>query len=394
MPQHIVAIGDIGVVDDMVHIGDEAMFEALVGELRSRGIQRVTGVSSAPAESASRYGIEAVSGIGWPADREARVERMGRVLRTAAGESGLLDADDPAHAVIAALRDSDGLAVAGGGNMSSLWPQHIFERATLGAIASALGKPHVVSGQTIGPDLDPDDAELVRGLLSSARLVGLREGSSVQLCHALGLPDVVQTVDDASYLETSEQNPGDYCLVSLASHVADYDRDAVVPAIAELLDGIVADTGLEIVFLAHFGSLLPDVSRGDSVMHDRVIAAMSAPARVVTPTDSPAAARLARGAGLVVSSRYHPVVFAVPAGVPAIGIPVDDYTTVKLTGALGNFGQDGVLPLGELLAGSGHDAASRVWAERDTIRENAARLSGEKRAASAAWWDRVASVFA
>ena len=33
----LVAIGDVGVVDDMMHIGDEAMFEALKDELTARG---------------------------------------------------------------------------------------------------------------------------------------------------------------------------------------------------------------------------------------------------------------------------------------------------------------------------------------------------------------------
>ena len=128
-------------------------------------------------------------------------------------------------------------------------------------------------------------------------------------------------------------------------------------------------------------------------MHDAVMNAMVGPARVVAPTDSVAAARLARSAAMVVSSRYHPVVFAVPAGVPTIGIPVDDYTGVKLRGALGNFGQEGLLPVAELLAGNGPALAARLWADRDIIRAGAVTLTPTARASSAAWWDRVAAVF-
>ena len=391
MPAAIVAIGDIGVIDGMIHIGDEAMFEAFVDEMRRRGISRFTGISSVPAESADRYGIDAIERIGFGGDRAANEARMRAVIRTAEG-SNELDPADPARAVIAAIAGSDGVAVTGGGNMASIWSHHVFERATIGAIAAALGKPLVVTGQTIGPELDRDDAGLVHDLLASAELVGLREPSSVQLCRALGLSNLTPTVDDASYLvaEPSERSdPGDYCLVSLASHVGDADRDAVVSAVAAMLDGIP----LDIVFLAHFGALDPAVSRGDSVMHDRVIAAMTTPARVIAPTDSPTAARLARGAGMVVSSRYHPVVFAVPAGVPTIGIPVDDYTGVKLRGALGNFGQQGVLPVQQLLDGEGPATAERVLANRTTISNDAARLSEERRAASTQWWDRVAATF-
>ena len=376
----------------MIHIGDEAMFEAAILALRARGITEITGISTAPAESASRYGISAVATIGWPASRADRERRLAMVV-AATKDPLLLDADDPAHAVIAAIRDSDGMTIAGGGNMSTLWPQHIFERAALGAIAVALDKPLVVSGQTIGPELDDADSDLVRGLLSSAELVGLREPSSFALCQRLGLTDLTQTIDDASFLVSDDVAPlSTYCLVSVASHVGDASRAEVVGALATMLDGIAAGTGLEIVFLAHFGSLTGP-SRGDAVMHDAVIAAMTRPSRVVSPADSMAAASLARGAAMVVSSRYHPVVFAVPAGVPTIGIPVDHYTGVKLRGALGNFGQDGLLPVDALLAGEGGALVTRLWADRAVIRSSAAVLTPTARAASSAWWDRVAAVF-
>lgn len=391
----IVAIGDIGVVDDMIHIGDEAMFGALVAALRSRGVESITGISSNPAESAARYGIEAVEPIGFGADRAQNEARMRDALGPAA--------DPRARAVVDAVRAADAVVVAGGGNMTSLWPHHVVERATLGAIAAALGKPLVVTGQTIGPVLDPADSALVAGLLESARLVGLREPSSLELVRGLGIspsPSSASlsassaaaelTIDDASYLVDEPAARGDYCLVSLASHVGAADRDAVVREAAALLDGL----GMPVRFLAHFGSLVPGESRGDSVMHDRVIEAMQTPATVVTPTDSEAAARLARGASLVVSSRYHPVVFAVPAGVPALGIPVDGYTGVKLRGALGNFGQDGLLPVDELVAGRGGAVASGLLARADEIGSRAEQLATSKRAASADWWDRVVAALA
>ena len=375
----IVAIGDIGVIDEMIHIGDEAMFGAMADAVRSRGVDAITGISSRPAESSARYGIEAVEPLGFGPDRAANEARMLGIL------SG--DLDERASAVAEAVHAADGVVIAGGGNMTSLWPHHVYERATLGALAAAAGIPLVVTGQTIGPELGPRDAELVAGLLSSARLVGLREPSSYALVSGLAVTaPFEQTIDDASYLVSDEPDRGDYALVSLANHVGGADREAVVREVAALLDGL----GMPVRFLAHFGSLVPGESRGDSVLHDRVIAAMHSPAEVVTPTDSETAARLARGAALVVSSRYHPVVFAAPAGVPVVAIPVDDYTGVKLRGALGNFGQDGLLPVDGLVAGSGAAVASRVWARRDEL----AASVPDRRAESAAWWDRVAESLA
>ena len=194
----VVAIGDIGVVDDMIHIGDEAMFEALVTALRARGVVDVTGISANPAESAGRYGIHAIAPIGFGPDRAANEARRSLVISAASG-GGMLAPDDPAHAVIDAVRSSDGVVIAGGGNMSSLWPHHIYERSTLGAIAAAFKVPLVVTGQTIGPQLGERDSELVGELLASARLVGLRESASHRLVSALGI-HAHQTIDDATYL--------------------------------------------------------------------------------------------------------------------------------------------------------------------------------------------------
>ena len=399
----VVAIGDVGVVDKMIHIGDEAMFEAFADAMRARGLDSVVAVSANPAETSKRYGtggfsVEAVLGIGFgptAGGRAAQEDRLDRVRRTAAGETGLLSDDDSAHAVIDAIKRSDGVAVTGGGNLASTWPSHIFERFAIAVIADAFGIPFVVSGQTLGPQLTDDDSALVARLLGLARLVSVRESASFAVAERLGVPpDRLQLgADDASFLLDDALPALPYCVVTLANHVGDADRDAVIASLADLLDEVVEATDLDIVFLAHFGSLDDSRVRGDSVVHERVMAQMeSKRVMAAVPADAPAAARIARSASLVVTSRYHPAVFAVPAGVATIGIPVDDYTTVKLTGALQNFGQDGILPVKGLLAGDGPALLARVWGARDATAIVGRTIADSQRAATAAWWDRVAEV--
>ncbi|ROQ36569.1 polysaccharide pyruvyl transferase WcaK-like protein [Frondihabitans sp. PhB188] len=410
---HIVLLGDVGILDDMIHIGDEAMFEEFASQLRRRDATDILSLSSNPAETASRYGVSAVPSIGFhPASfaasgadvRPLQEERMRRVIEAASGDAAALSDGDPAWEVIDAVRSADAVAVSGGGNMASIWPMHIFERATLAALARVFAKPFVVSGQTIGPELVGDDRRLVAELLGSARLVGLRERASLALVHDLGVsgPGVVATIDDASFLADGDGDDGDddavaappYCSVTLAAHVGDSDRDAFAAGMARLLDRIADETGLEIVFFAHFSALGGGDERGDSLAHRRVIDRMTRPSRIERTTDSAAAARFARGASLSVSSRYHPAVFAVAAGVPTIGIAVDDYTTVKLTGALGNFGQTGVVRASDVIDGSAADRAVEVWQTRDSIRAAWAARIESVRAASVAWWDSVARALA
>jgi polysaccharide pyruvyl transferase WcaK-like protein len=395
----VVCIGDIGVANDVIHIGDEAMFHEMVTQLRARGADEIVAISAHPDESSARYGVSGIHRIGFFTDAErsraAADDRMSRVLRTASGETGLLDADDTAHAVIDAIRSADGVAVAGGGNLASTWPTHIYERGTIALLARLFGSPLVVSGQTIGPHLTDTDGALVAQLLSSAQLVGLREADSRAFSARLGVPEALlnQTIDDASFLAGAAaalpERP--YCVVTMAAHIDGEDPDLFDLRMAQLLDGVAARTGLDIVFFAHFGSTRPEEAVGDTIVHNRIRARMSANASVFRTTDSPAAAALARGAALSISSRYHPAVFAVSAGVPAVGIAVDDYTTTKLTGALGNLGQNGVLPLADLLAGNGHSTVAGVWDSRDAIRAQHAGIIDDARAASSAWWDRVAA---
>jgi len=118
---------------------------------------------------------------------------------------------------------------------------------------------------------------------------------------------------------------------------------------------------------------------------------MSAENVEIAATDSASSAALAHSASLVITSRYHPAVFAVAAGVPTIGISVDGYTSVKLTGALGNFGQSAVLPSTGLIAGDGPVLAHSVWESREQIRSSASALLPSRQAASAQWWDRIAA---
>lgn len=393
----LVAIGDVGVVDDMIHIGDEAMFEQFVDRIRARGAERIVGLSSAPAETADRYAIQAVGQVRFaPGGSRAEYEdRLDRVIRAAKGETGLVESGDDAHAVIDAIRDADGVAITGGGNLASIWPTNIFGRAAIAGIARALGTPLVISGQTLGPELSHEDRVLVGELLRGAALVGVREPASFRVARSLGVTDTLQlTVDDASFLGGSDEAPsGDYCAVTISTHLGGEDPDRFFDALAALLDEVHSVTGLEIAFLAHYGSLTPTDRRGDARMHDAVAARMTAPSRHERVTDSLAAAAFSRAASLSFTSRYHPAVFAVAAGVPTVGMPVDEYTTVKLAGALGNFGQRGVVPIASVFDGSATESVLAVWNERAGIRSRGLELAKTHRLASEAWWDRMAAVF-
>ncbi|MEV7692253.1 polysaccharide pyruvyl transferase family protein [Microbacterium sp. NPDC089189] len=391
----VLAIGDIGVVDGMFHVGDEAMFDAAQRELRARGLD-VVGISSAPAESTRRYGISAVPRLGFAGlDREAARERAAELVAAASGEREL-SSDDAARGVLDALAEATGVLHTGGGNLASRWPVHVYERTTLTAMARARGIPVVFSGQTLGPDLTAEDEGLLRQALADCALVGVRESTTAALAEAWGIPARSQ-VDDASFLDdlidltTAAPTIAPGVLVSLSGWNAGRDRDEVEHAIARTVDAAAALVDGPVVFHAHFG---PDDAAappaGDGLVHERVRAAMTAPSIVVPTGDTASSVALARSAGLLISSRYHPVVFAAPAGVPTLALAADAYTSIKLGGVLGHWGQRGPVELGD--ASAAVRRVEELTADADGVRAEAAARRPDRRAAATAWWDDVAGV--
>ncbi|HIE61003.1 MAG TPA: hypothetical protein EYQ02_04860 [Microbacterium sp.] len=389
----VLIIGDVGVLDGMFHIGDEAMFEAAVGELAQRGLSPV-GVSSNPDETAARYGIPAVPRLGFAGlDRAEAARRADHLIAVAAGTAEL-SPDDPAAEVFAALDGAQMLVNAGGGNLATRWHSHVFERATLARLARLRGVPVVVTGQTLGPDLDaPDDAVVAR-MLREAVLVGVREPDTAALVDSWGLSATLN-VDDASFLglgeagEVGASAPRGGVVVSLSGWFAGRPADEVEQRVADLADAAALAVG-PVSFHAHFGAVDPAApARGDAGLHERIRQRMSQPSAVVPTGTSRDAAALVRRAELLITGRYHPAVFATPAGTPVLALSADRYTRIKLGGALGHWGQTGVLDLDEL-----PDAPrllETIAANADAIRDEAAARLPRLRAASGQWWDRVAA---
>ena len=146
----LLSIGDIGVSDGMMHIGDEAMFEALRDEMLARGVELVA-VSSEPAESADRYGIAAVSRVGFAGlSRDALQQLVRR------------DEDRGAEVVVAGVARGDDLRDAVDENVRIPDGRHAVLRVTT--------------------HLDPDGAIGVL-ILDRAKTLALRDGEERPLHH-------------------------------------------------------------------------------------------------------------------------------------------------------------------------------------------------------------------
>ena len=231
---------------------------------------------------------------------------------------------------------------------------------------------------TAGGNHRPDDRPGVRRTDPRARRRSARRqrvrrrprGHSYRLALELGAQSerTALQFDDAIALEGVEPQrsseivgDGPFIAVTLNQLGDVSDPNGVVPKLAAQLTELGRCTGATVVIVPHVGDLdgaaVHDVAMASAV----VAAAGDSPALRMAPLPSPEeAVWYCRHAQLVVSSRYHPTVFAIGDGTPALFLYQDHYTLVKGQGALALAGLQGwVVSAG--LAGIGLARAGRAW---------------------------------
>jgi polysaccharide pyruvyl transferase WcaK-like protein len=397
-PRRLLFIGDVG-GETARHVGDEAMLEANLAGFRALFPSvESTVVSRDPDWIRSRYGIESVPLFGFPRGRDASSEREKLLsrLRVEAVSSG------STCATLDALRRADAVVISGGGNLSSSWPDLLFERIALLSLASLLGKPAIVVGQTLGPRLEPGEARLLGESLRLARMVGVRERPSLALAVSIGVPldRLWYQADDAIFLgETVAdgtvrlRGPSSSIAITIDPQVRAWGR-GLFAAIAKQLRELAESTGATPVLLPH---MFGDERAGlpSDLTEARLLAAAIGLERttIVEGSGAETAAEIARHAELVVSSRYHPLVFAMSAGTPAIGIYPDEYCRIKLEGALAHAeAESWALPYEVAGRGGLRALARELWDDRVTLRRRLTSFQAGWRAESRSRWSAIESI--
>ena len=288
---------------------------------------RVTVIGRTAAEVAERYGVTALAA---PAVQELGSGRLPREIA-------------------AAFEGAGGLFLSGGGNLSSTWPELLHQRIALLREARRLGLPVVTGGQTIGPELNPTDHAALAEALAGIDLLGVRELPSAALALRMGVPAdrLCYQPDDAFFLAghaPEERGAPDepFLLVTLDPAFAAAGSRPGLCSLALQLAGIATESRLRLAFLPHVGPL-GSVGEEDGRAGTALATLLRAEGvecellPVMPPAET---AWVTRRAAAVVSSRYHPLVFATAASVPCLGIYRDDYTRIKLQGALAHVGME------------------------------------------------------
>ena len=274
------------------NLGDELILHSLVQALRDRDTEPVA-ISIDSARTSRDHGIESVTHR------------------------------DPSQSVALrrALRDCEGLAIAGGLIQSETSPWNIpFHTSRLRAAARRC--PMAAVGMGVGHV----DGRLGRGLARSSlrrvRHIVVRDTDSAQRLRSWGLNDVIVGADPVMALEPEPVAPADtMCVIlrpvnqrGLKTAAAKAQRSkpsgAVVDRMARAIDAAAAATGLTPRFVAFQPSR-------DGPLHDEVADRLTVTAEVVTPTLGTVITEVGRSR-MVLTMRYHGAIAALLHGRPAV----------------------------------------------------------------------------
>lgn len=384
---HILVVGDIAGADTY-HVGDEAMVDANLSRLRAHVPNaRFTLVSRDPAYSADLYGAHAIEPICFapsgPNSDAENFERLRQVVHAAqlkASGDALTQTAPEMVPMVEAVHSADAVLISGGGNLSSTWPQHMFERVALIKIATLLGKPVAVSGQTIGPRLEDEHVLLLARVLPLVNLLGTRELDSMRLALQLGVSphNLEYQVDDAMHLQSEAPADADdartqpYAAVTVHAFAVPREEDRALNALANQLDRIADHTRLRLLFIPHMGQDHDGTAFSDLRVGKKLKALLNDPERmtVLGVENARHVVWRTQHAAMVISTRYHPLVFGLAGGVPGLAVSTDDYTRIKLQGALehAHF-QRWSLPLKAALSDALFEAAVELWGRRASMTE-------------------------
>ena len=264
-----------------------------------------------------------------------------------------------------AIATMDAVVVSGGGNLNSRYGWLLYERAAAVRAAEHAGVPVYVTGQSLGPVLNPEDAQVLERMLRTARSVTVREHSSLAWCRERGI-DARLSVDDATdYLAASPARTLHYAEGVSAGQALDELPERYVcvtvnecteqqaQQLARLLDNMWREHGYASVFLSHFGDPQNPES-GDIQTHQRIAEQLSpsTPATLLPILHADQSITVHRAAAFTLTSRYHPAVFSAAAGIPVLALVPDAFTQMRVGGALRQYGLgEFTLPLG-MLAGA------------------------------------------
>lgn len=328
-----------------LNLGDEAILQVIVQELRAAVPVEITVFSRNPEDTLARHRVERAI----PVRELSRAEVQPDIQR--------LD-----------------LLILGGGGILFDTEAHLYLREV--ELAQEQGVPVLVYAISAGPLKDPNTQKAVQSCLSQAAAVTVRERRAQQLLEEIGVRrEIVVTADPALLLQPDplpedalqrEGLEGRERLIGVSVRepgkaAPDLDEARYHMLLANAADYLVDRFDADLVFVPMERAVLDP-------QHSHAVVAQMMHAQRATVLKGEYTSRqmlsLVGRFDFVVGMRLHFLIFAAIQGVPFVALPYAG----KVRGFLEDLEFD-VLPVDEVNAGRLLAHIDRAWDLRDSLRE-------------------------
>lgn len=260
------------------------------------------------------------------------------------------------------LKDASLLFNVGGGNLNSLMRGDLYGKGLTYLVCKILGKPVILSGQTIGPFNSWLDKRIAKFALNKVDAITLRDANSSTLTlKNIGVtkPIIKETADDAVLLPPISQEEVKHIFlnekieqhhpligISLCNSLKDVlalrDRKKIKKTnqtVAQIADYLISKFGAEVLFIP----MNYNPGADDRVVASEVSELMERrdkASSIMNEYDDRTLKGIIGQIDLAIGFRYHFIVFATTMQVPAIGLYLGKYYEQKIKGILGLMEQE------------------------------------------------------
>ncbi|WP_405223854.1 polysaccharide pyruvyl transferase family protein [Lentisalinibacter sediminis] len=358
--KRILLLADVHGFGRDYHVGDEAMAEVAIKRISELiGRDRIVLAAGDRRRASSTYSVTAFS-FYHVSDRAWRAMRVKRPARWAWSYIRQ----------IYWLLSCDSVLICGGGNLTSVYPNVLEARLRFLELARRLRRRLFFVSQTLGPYSQGDRAR-VRLLLRDADWIGVRDpGFSEAQIGMQARP----ALDDAVYLqpefsESVDEMSGGKRFAIFTYRRLDGMSEEDVASLAGASERVAKEREMEGLLVPHHAPQ----GGGDLNLAREVSAFLSANATFsIAPIMRAAEVKaLTQRAQLVVTMRYHQLIFALSAGIPVVAIWGSEYTKGKLGGAFEMMNLEPcMLPI-DRIGKDLDDMVDFVWEQREQFRDAA-----------------------
>jgi len=259
------------------------------------------------------------------------------------------------HKTIKQLTTSDLLHISGAGNLNSLWPGHIYYRYLMITIANIFNIETILTGQTIGPNLNLFDKYLLQSCLKKTNYIGVRDKHySINTLNKLEIDrkKIKISLDDAYFLKPSNflikkwitKNTNKKNKIKIGLSIHNWNNINEIKKLNKLL--IKLNNSLSNIYFFVIPHVLNNKNQSDYKFMKKIILkniknveyynfqyikSESSKAKITMAETIKTITSLM---DVMITSRYHGLVFSLSSNIPCLSINYDEYYSVKNNGLL------------------------------------------------------------